>query len=147
MNQKTEIPTPEDISEIEAMRTWVREHYTPDTRHLYDSVSGKINLLETILANQWIEPTETLKLQCLGVTLGDAFVQQLGLDWVNWVMVSDEYGRDPALQLTGTSILLFPLTMISKRIEQGEKVIAGEIFNGTIQEIKNIFKEIQANPS
>ena len=146
MNQTTETPTTEDLSEIEAMRTWVREHYTPETRHLYDSVSGKINLLETILANPWIEPTETLKLQCLGITLGDALAQQLGPEWINWVMVSDEYGRDPALQVTGTSILIFPLTMISKRIEAGEKVIVGEMFNQTILKIKDILRETTKNP-
>ncbi|WP_143154149.1 DUF3806 domain-containing protein [Rhodanobacter sp. OK091] len=31
----------------------------------------------------------------------------------------DEYGRDPVPRLPGTSVLLFPLTMISRRVERG----------------------------
>jgi hypothetical protein len=37
-------------------------------------------------------------------------------------MVADEYGRDPALRCPGTTVIVFPLTMISKRIEAGESV-------------------------
>jgi hypothetical protein len=46
--------------------------------------------------------------------LGDVFVQEMKMEWV---MVEDYSGRDPAVRLPGTTIILFPLTMISKRIE------------------------------
>ena len=39
-----------------------------------------------------------------------------------WIAVEDEYGRDPALRDGETSIILFPMTTISKRIERGEIV-------------------------
>ena len=32
----------------------------------------------------------------MGVVLGDAFVQELGL---RWVIVEDQYGRDPGLSV------------------------------------------------
>lgn len=57
---------------------------------------------------------KTCELQCLGIVLGDAFVQELKMEWV---MVEDDGGRDPAVQPAGTTIILYPLTMISKRVE------------------------------
>ena len=59
--------------------------------------------------------------------LGDAFVLELGMEWVT---VEDEHGRDPAVRVPGTSTLLFPLTMISKRVERGEAVDVFDLFNG-----------------
>ena len=38
------------------------------------------------------------------------------------MVVEDEHGRDLALRDRDTSIILFPMTMISKRIERGETV-------------------------
>jgi Domain of unknown function (DUF3806) len=114
----------EELSEVDARnvvekRRWVMDHYEPKVRHKYETLEGKLNLLETIIKNKWIKPDETLKLQCLGITFGDALAQKLGL---KWIAVEDEYGRDPAVIVEGTSIISFPLTSISKRIETGEVV-------------------------
>ena len=119
MNQRFEPLNPDDSADLEAKRTWVRNHYDETSRHKYDTLDEKLRLLDTILRNKWIAPSETLKLQCLGVTFGDALAQKLGLTWIT---VEDEYGRDPALTLAGTSVCVFPLTSISKRVEQGEEV-------------------------
>ncbi|TWT17122.1 DUF3806 domain-containing protein, partial [Luteimonas marina] len=73
-------------------------------------------------------------LQCLGITFGDALAQHMGLDWV---AVEDEYGRDPALRLDGTSVLVFPMTSISKRIEQGEVVDVYDLFNAACNTIND----------
>ena len=123
----------EDIARLEAQRRWVREHFKPSSQHLYADLGEKLRLLDTILTERWIEPDETLKLQCLGVTFGDALVQGAGL---SWIMVEDEFGRDPALELPGTSILLFPLTMISKRIENGEEVDVRAMYSGVRERLK-----------
>lgn len=101
------------------MRSWVRGHFTPEAHDKYDTVEDKIRLLQTILDENWISPDETWKLQSLGITFGDILMQTLGL---TWVAVEDEYGRDPALRDGDTSILVFPMTSISKRIERGESV-------------------------
>jgi hypothetical protein len=78
-----------------------------------------------------------VKLQSLGIALGDALAQKLGLQWV---AVQDEYGRDPALRLEGTSVLLFPLTMISKRIERGEDVDVYQLFEGVCAKVGEIIR-------
>lgn len=68
------------------------EHFEPHARHLYESLAGKLELLRTIVDSKWVEPRETVKWQCLGVTLGDARAQELGM---RWVAVEHELGRDP----------------------------------------------------
>lgn len=73
---------------IEAKRDWVRNHYTPETLSEYDTVEGKLVLLDTILRSNWIDKNDTLHLQNLGITLGDAFVQEMNF---SWVQVEDEY--------------------------------------------------------
>jgi hypothetical protein len=48
---------------------------------------------------------------------------------MKWVVVEDEYGRDPALRMLDSSVLAFPLTSISKRVERGETVNAYDLFS------------------
>ncbi len=124
-----------DLLDLEAKRKWVREHYAPDAQDKYSTLKGKLALIDAILANNWVEPTETLKLQCLGITFGDALSQELGLEWH---MVEDEYGRDPALTLPGTSIAVFPQTSISKRVEAGERVDVFALFKSACESIRGL---------
>lgn len=128
----------DEADDLESKRSWVRGHYAEGSQHKYDTLAGKLALLDAILANGWVAPQETVKLQALGVTFGDALAQQLGL---RWVAVEDEYGRDPALVLEGTSLSLFPLTMISKRIESGESVDVHAMFEWACQTVQRVRDE------
>jgi NAD-dependent SIR2 family protein deacetylase len=139
MEQKLEALSPEDIARVEAQRKWVREHYPPESEEKYQTLEGKLVLLDAILKNKWIEPSEIVKLQCLGVTFGDALAQKLGL---KWVAVEDEYGRDPALIVEGTSIITFPLTSISKRIENGEEVDVFNLFENACSKINELKQQL-----
>ncbi len=135
MEQNIQELNSEDMARIEAQRKWVREHYTPETEHQYETLKGKLNLLNTIISSGWIKPDETVKLQSLGISLGDALVQYLHM---KWMMVEDEYGRDPAIIFEGTSIILFPLTMISKRIENNESVDIYDLFKGICSKVEEL---------
>lgn len=128
--------TNDDVARLSAQRKWVLDHY--DDHQRAESVEGKLRLLNVILSEGWIEPHETVKLQSLGVVLGDALAQELSL---TWRIVSDEYGRDPALILDGTTLRLFPLTMISKRIEKGEQVDVVEMFGGVCSQVRTIERQ------
>jgi hypothetical protein len=137
MEQIIEPLSPEDTARVEKQRGWVRDHYDPHARQQYETQEGKLRLLHTILTNNWVEPTETWKLQSLGITFGDALAQKMGL---SWVAVEDENGRDPALRYPGTTIVMFPLTMISKRIERGENVDVRDLFAracSTVERLKS----------
>ncbi|MCR9246476.1 MAG: DUF3806 domain-containing protein [bacterium] len=124
-----------ELADLEAKRSWVRAHYDEGARSKYETLEGKLVLLDTILQNGWVAPSETVKLQSLGVTFGDALAQQLAM---RWVAIEDEYGRDPALVVDGTSIRLFPLTTISKRIEQGEAVDVHGLFRSACAMIEQV---------
>src|SRR5260370_875406 len=97
----------------------VIENFLPDdsSRQNYKKAAGKLGIIRAILDRNLFKPTQTYELQCLGIILGDAFVQNLKMEWV---MVEDEHGRDPAVRLPKTSIILFPVTMIYKRVERRE---------------------------
>jgi hypothetical protein len=142
VEQKIEALATADADHVERQRTWVRDHYEPEARHQYETVAGKLQLLDTIIRSDWIEPSETWKLQSLGVTLGDAVAQQTGL---GWVAVEDHHGRDPALRYQNTSLVVFPLTMISKRIERGETVDVYELFNGICETITRVKRQVRGH--
>src|SRR5258706_6465121 len=94
--QKIEALSGEDAAHAEKQRAWVRGHYEPEAQHKYETIDGKFRLLQVILDEGWIESTETWKLQSLGIAFGDILAQGLGL---KWVLVDDEHGRTPALQV------------------------------------------------
>lgn len=139
MDQKIEELSQEETKRVEAQRKWVREHYPPESEEKYQTLDGKLVLLDAILKNKWIEPNETVKLQCLGITFGDALAQRLGL---KWVAVEDKHGRDPALIADGTSIITFPLTSISKRIENGEEVDVFNLFENACAKINELKQQL-----
>ena len=106
-----------------------------DSRKKYETAAGKLGIIRAILQANTFKPTQTYELQCLGIVLGDAFVQELKMEWV---MVEEEHDRDPAVQLPGTTIILFPLTMISKRVESGKKVDVFDLFNGLAAKVEEL---------
>ena len=121
MSQKPDyMPLTEaDRDWLENARTWVKEHFTDNVEEKYAPVAGKLRVIDAILVNGWVASNETWKLQALGAAFGDALGQELLLDWVS---VEDELGATAALNWPGTSILSYPLTTISKRVERAEKV-------------------------
>jgi len=138
--QEIEPLGPADHQRLREQRAVVEKHLAnEDSKRKYETAAGKLGTIRGLLEAGTFEKDQPYELQCLGIVLGDAFVQELGMEWV---MVSDEYGRDPAVRLPGTSILLFPLTMISKRVERGEDVDVFEIFNGVAAQVA----ELSASP-
>lgn len=142
LDQKIETLSEDELARLEEQRSWVRDHYEDSARHEYATFEGKLKLLEAILANDWINADETWKLQSLGITFGDVLVQELGL---LWVAVEDDYGRDPALIVQGTTIIFFPLTTISKRIERGETVHVREMFESFRAWLEKMSAECKAD--
>lgn len=97
-------------------------------RHVGLSLSGSTSDLRTLqeLIDQEIPARdETYELQALGVALGDVLA---GLHPVSWVHVSDAYGESRGLQIAESEDLLFPLTMLSRRIEVGIPVDVQALF-------------------
>lgn len=131
MGQSIEPFNQDDLDRIQKLREWVVDHYEEPAA--YQSVAGRLRLIQTILDNGWVAKDETRKLQSLGVAFGDALEQEVSE--LSWVVVDDEDGRDPALRWLATNTLTFPLTAISKRVEDDVDVDAYELFGGFLSAI------------
>jgi hypothetical protein len=108
---------------------WVDGWINPDSIDKFNGPEGRVKLLQLIVDSGQIPVEETVKLQCLGTYLGQAIVERTG--W-KWCVVEDEYGTDLAIQIPGKTAWIFPVTMISKRIEDGEQCDVSDLFNNVI---------------
>lgn len=134
--QKISDLTSEDLARLADQRALIEAYLADDSsREKYKTTAGKLGLLRALLEAQVFAANQTFELQSMGVVLGDALVQELGL---HWVTVEDEYGRDPALAVPGKTLLLYPLTMISKRVEAGKAVDVFDLFNWTAGQIEEL---------
>lgn len=127
--QRISTPNDDERQQLDRQRAVIEALLAddPESRRKFTTAAGKLGAIRAVLAARRFRADQTYELQCLGVVLGDAFALALGMEWVT---VADEYGRDPALRVPGTTTLLFPLTMISKRVERGETVDVFDLFDG-----------------
>jgi hypothetical protein len=134
--QKITALTEADQQRLRDQRAVVEKFLTDEgSRQKYQTAAGKLGTIRAILQSNVFKPDQTYELQCLGIVLGDAFVQELNM---KWVMVEEEGERDPAVQLPGTTIILYPMTMISKRVERGDKVDVFDLFNWTAAQVDEL---------
>lgn len=127
-----------DLKSLARQRATI-ERFLADqqSKQNYQSVAGKLGLIRSLLLADKFKPEQTYELQCLGVVLGDALVQEMKM---KWVLVEDQFGRDPAVKVPQKEIFLFPLTMISKRVEAAESVDVFAMFNKVIEQVEQLQK-------
>ena len=126
MEQKIEELNEDDKEWLRKNREWLIGHF--DNPEDYSTVSAKLKLIETVLSNKWVNKDETAKLHALGIAFGDALEQDV--EELSWVAVEDDIGRDPALRWLDTSVIVFPHTSISKRVEDDVKFDVYDMFGG-----------------
>ncbi|MEM9049331.1 MAG: DUF3806 domain-containing protein [Pseudomonadota bacterium] len=128
--------TDRDRAVLAEMEAWVAGHYTEETRHIYEHFTCKLEMLQEILDNNSIEesdPHRELLWQRLGATLGTTLTQYY--DRLAWKIIDDEFGRSFCLVYKDTTIRIFPIPMISKRLMAGEAVSIRRIFVATCEAI------------
>lgn len=92
-------------------------------------------ILQKLVDLHIIAKDRTWELQALGVVFGDALAGTIpGLTWYE---VTDEYGTDPTLRYKQTSLQINALTMISKRIEDGDDVDVEDMASWLQDFVKN----------
>lgn len=84
-----------------------------------------LQLLQRMLDQRLIRPTQTAELQAMGMVLGDLLAAELGL---HWVVYEDNKGRSRALRYRDSDNYLFPVTMISRRREVGNETPVADIY-------------------
>ena len=120
-------------SELESRREWVWTSVSGDEPLERNDPRTALSVVNAL--THAVDPSETWKLQSLGIVLGDVLAVVTGSEWVE---VEDEYGRDAALRFAGPDDVIFPMTMISKRVESGEDVDVFALFSTVAQSVVEI---------
>ncbi|MES2037157.1 MAG: rhomboid family intramembrane serine protease [Pseudomonadota bacterium] len=70
-----------DILKAESQRNWVKQQYLPEARTQFDTIEGKLRIIEVILQQKPIEARATHEVQAIELVFADALVQETGLKW------------------------------------------------------------------
>jgi hypothetical protein len=89
-------------------------------------------LLQRIIHKGLIKKSQRLELQAMGVVLAEVLQNELGLVWQ---IYEDSVGRSRALCVAGTLDCLYPMTMLSRRIEVGLVPNVQEIYDYAVATI------------
>lgn len=139
MPQQIEAPTQADVDRIARALIHAQDLVRSIAGEELSGRRSDLELIQGVLDSRQLEREATYSLQALGLAFGRVFLESnSGFDW--W-MVDDEYGRDPAIRYKQTSLLAFPMTMISKRVEDGEPVEVGNLYAGLQQRLSALRSE------
>jgi hypothetical protein len=111
--------TDEDRARLDAQRVVVRTEIRARYGEGLRNDKRGFSQLQRLLDDKVFAANQTYELQCIGICWGDILCEMAPFQWM---MITDEYGHDPTLQWRETSITIHALTMISKRVEDGEEV-------------------------
>lgn len=141
MNQTIEAPNEKDIDQI-ARQIFAGRDLVERTFGSQESFGSRrdLDLIQGLLDRGLVEPQDTSDLQALGLMFGQVVVK--ALDDMDWCMVEDELGRTPALRYRETSLIVFPMTMISKRVEKAEEIDLREMFHSLVEKIEEIKPQV-----
>lgn len=103
--------------------------------------SGKtLKTIQKFLDEEKYRAENTAELQSLGIAFGD-YIQYKYPNF-QWSILHDQYGRDFCLVYGKTTITIFPQTMISKRVEDGEKFNVESLLKGIL---KTVTEMVESN--
>lgn len=109
-------------------------------RSLAQAGAENISLLQRIIDNKLIDRGDKKKLQALGVVLGDIFVSKHKN--LLWYVYEDELGKTHAVCVKDSSNCLFPITMLSRRMEVGLKPSVERVLNKGMDEISEFLPKL-----
>lgn len=117
------------LLEVAAHRDWVEGWIPTDSDVNYTDAANMVGLVKGILGSGEIKPDQTVELRALGTYVGLAISSATG-----WPLkqVTDDNGPDLAIVFHAPDGILFPQTLISKRVEAGKDFDVFEVVNGLI---------------
>jgi hypothetical protein len=136
---KIEPPTEKDIENIAMGVVHAGQVIEQALDEDLDGTRNDLLLIQRVLDQGVVEPEATYTLQAFGLAFGRAFLNEFP-DY-DWWMVEDEHGRDPAIRYKESSLLIFPMTMISKRVEDGEPFDVPELFDELAKQLAELIQE------
>jgi hypothetical protein len=143
MEQKIEAPTEDEFTYVAQMLIHAECITKEIIGEVFDGSIEDLNKLQRIIDSKQIEPESTQSLQSLGLVFGKVFL--LNNEGFDWWAVEDEYGRDICVRYKETTLLTFPQTMISKRIEDGKIVDINDMYFGLVETVEELIEENYQN--
>jgi hypothetical protein len=125
---------------------WLNTKYLDKQRKIIDDMAritfgqqlrGNIDdlrLLQKIVDQELIAADEKEQLQALGVVLGDTFANSHRK--LDWMVYQDKIGSSHAICLQNSSNCLFPVTMLSRRMEIGLKPNVQSVYDKALAKMK-----------
>ncbi len=92
-----------------------------------------LRLLQQLIDRGTLKPHQKRELQALGSVLGNLLAKEFRLPWVVYV---DQLGRSRGLRIDKTRQVIFPLTMISRRIEADAETDIARIYAKAVDIIR-----------
>ncbi|WP_372782052.1 DUF3806 domain-containing protein [Litorivivens sp.] len=120
---ETQIGALEDIARLELGRQFNGNKY------------NDLTVLQALLDRKLVKPDETAKLQGMGMILGEILRKEKGLYWTIYL---DNLGRSRALEIPGKREFVFPITMISRRVEAGVDVKVATVYDNAAKIVDEI---------
>ena len=112
-------------------RTLITRYLDEEGLRKFENPVGKLGAVRAILEGGVLAPYEQSDFEALGIIIGDTYVQDMGF---HWVVVLDEMGKDFAVRYEETTVMIFPISMIEKRIRSGEIIDIFDLYNGVANE-------------
>lgn len=140
VDQTIGAPTDADLTALAMSVVRVEELALVHTGESLPGGLDDLDVLQALLDDGDVTAKDTHALQCMGVVLGMRIVDTVAE--MDWAIVEDDDGRDPALRYADTSLLVFVTTMISKRVEDGDRVHVRELFDLACRDIEALKSEI-----
>lgn len=125
---------------------WLNRQFLEQQRTLADDLvrinlgqrihTGKsdLELLQRLIDAEVIDSDDKQSLQALGVILGDIYTTER--KELQWRVYEDDLGKSHAVCIVDTKNCLFPITMLSRRIEAGLKPDVVEVYRKGLEELK-----------
>lgn len=132
--------------------SWMDENYMQQQRDKIEAIvqvklgsrlrgdRSDLETLQQIVDRGLVERDDTLRLQALGVVLGD--VMSAEVSKLQWKIYEDSKGRSRALCVENTEECLFPVTMLSRRMEVGLNPSVETVFHDALELIDPYLPEM-----
>ncbi|WP_185230388.1 DUF3806 domain-containing protein [Teredinibacter franksiae] len=117
-------------SQRKTVNTLIATHYGKRLRgNILD-----IPVLQRLVTEDVIPKDDTAQLQALGVALGDILVHETAD--LEWVVYEDDLGSTQAVCIKDSVNCLFPITMLSRRMEVGLKPDVNRVYSKAVDSVK-----------
>lgn len=123
-------------SQRKAINTLARRHFG---RQLTGQKSNDFPLLQRLLDERRVSNQDIKTLQAMGIIFGDIIAKEQALQWTIYI---DKYGRSRALAIPKQRDVLFPVTMISRRVQSGASVNIEELYQKALKSTQFIRQQI-----